>query len=140
MNTESAQREREWSWRAIAPSEEEHLAALAQRLRALRAEANMSRAALARAMRRKSTAGLGHIERAERRTRFSTLRRIARVLGPRLGREPADVLVELVRVAGPTLSPERGGFPTDPYLGRRRPFCDPVTGEHIGFIGVPRAG
>lgn len=136
MNRAAARLEREYAWRAIAPNEESYLEDLALTVRRLRADAGLSRAALATAMRRRSDLGLRHIERAERRTRYSTLRRMARALALRLGRDAADVFDELCRAAGPTISPERGTFPTGPYLGRRRPFYDPDTGEFIGFEGA----
>lgn len=138
MNREAARNAREWCWRAIRPDEEPHLVALGEKLTELRRAAHLSRPALAKLIRR-SRRNIEHIEWADRRPRYSTLARIARALAPRLGRESADVLGELCRAAGPTISAERGTFPTNAYLGRRRPYLDPATGEWIGFEGVPKS-
>jgi transcriptional regulator with XRE-family HTH domain len=99
-------------WRPLEPAELLYLRALGARLAELRKRAGLSQVALAR------RAGIGrrHLQRLEagsRRTRRSTLLRIAGVLDPGRAAVIAD---ELVNVAGPGLAPE----PAHPEVATRK--------------------
>jgi transcriptional regulator with XRE-family HTH domain len=87
--------------RPLEPSETPYLLALGIRLRELRRDSGLTQAQLAEA----AELSCRHIERLEagnRRTRRSTLARIAAALGdPLLGNQLADL-------AGPALAPESG--------------------------------
>lgn len=89
--------------RPIGPAEVPHLEALGRRLSELRRAAGLSRAALARAA-ELSSPTVGRLEAGTRRTRASTLARLAGALA---GPDEAPALVaELAALAGPALAPE----------------------------------
>jgi transcriptional regulator with XRE-family HTH domain len=87
------------SRRPIQDSERSHLASLACALSDLRIAQGLSVRGLAAAA-ELSPSQLSRIERGLRRTRATTLARVAEALG-----QP-DVLADLIRLAGPALAPE----------------------------------
>lgn len=91
------------SRRPITAEEQPHLDAMGAKLRAIRLAAGVSMTELA-PLAQLSAAHIGAIERAQRRTRRSTLERLLRPLVPA---EQLDRTVdELVGLAGPALAPE----------------------------------
>lgn len=73
----------------------------------LRGGAGLSQRQLARAV-GLSDRFLSHVELGRRRTRLSTLREVAAVLAPLVGRDREVVLGALVEAAGPALAAETG--------------------------------
>lgn len=104
QRAEALERDRARSRRPIEPDEIPHLEALGRRLLELREGAGLSRAALA-FVSELSNSHLGSLERATRRTRASTLERIASALTED-GEEGEALRAELVSLAGPALAPE----------------------------------
>lgn len=94
--------ERSWSRRPIDADEVPHLEALGHRLRSLRLAAGLTQEQLAAAA-EMTRSGLGKLERGERRTRRSTIDRLAAVLNPE---DTASTTTELVELAGHALAPE----------------------------------
>lgn len=91
-------------WR-LRVEELPHAEQLGLVLRTLRHEAGLTLSGVA------SRVGLAvstvcHLELGQRRTRVSTLREFALVLGPATGRDPSRLLAVLVDVAGPALAAE----------------------------------
>jgi transcriptional regulator with XRE-family HTH domain len=91
--------------RPITSAELPALAAMGARVRELRAAAGLSLRGLAEAA-GLSRRGLSMLERGVRRTRRSTIDRLAGVLAEPLGRLPGEVAAELAALAGDALAPE----------------------------------
>ena len=95
---------RQQTWR-LTEAELPHAVRLAELLWALRMDARLTQVALAGYV-GITNSMVCHLEHARRRTRRSTLREFARVLGPATGRDPSQVLAALVAAAGPALAAE----------------------------------
>lgn len=98
-------RERAESRRPIAPGEVADLERLGELLRAMRVEAGLTRRHLADAA-ELSAQQLRRIEHGTRRTRTSTLDRIADALADRLDTDADDLADDLAAAAGDTLASE----------------------------------
>ena len=95
------------NWHKITPEEIPHLEALGLAIRTARIEAGLT---LRQAG---ELAELHHmswmkLEAGVRRTRATTLRRIANALAPRVGFDPTLFTLYLIDTAGPALAPEMG--------------------------------
>lgn len=92
------------TWR-LTEAEQPFADELGELLWALRTDAGLTQKQLAGRL-AMSPFTICRIERAQRRTRRSTLREIALILGPATGRDPSRVLAVLVETAGPALAAE----------------------------------
>lgn len=114
--------------RAVGPECAECQKELGGRLREYRCRAGLTQVDLARAV-VISDRHLRRIERGDRRTRRSTLRRFADVLGARLDCNPQKIFEDLLVAAGPALAPETA-FPERVDARRNRRQAHVHANQH----------
>lgn len=118
-------RERRWSRRLIDPAEAVALEALGRHLAATRRGAKLTQAAVAERA-ELSVSHLGKLEAGARRTRASTLARIAAALDPD---RAVDLTDGFIALAGPALAAE-SEFTERVHRRRTRRFAQGQAAKH----------